>query len=160
MQALEQEGRRVRQGCVPVVLVEVNDGGLPGALAYSGAPVRARTVGFDLGAWGTRPSCPVCRAGRASRCGWASSRHSNEPSAAAATGCREEPGCLSYEVFRSEGSPERYVSIEKYVDPAAFAAHRAADHFREIGAARLMPLTTARDVRMYDQPFEIPPAGR
>ncbi|RKE23459.1 antibiotic biosynthesis monooxygenase [Streptomyces sp. TLI_171] len=63
-------------------------------------------------------------------------------------------------MFRSEGSPERYVSIEKYVDPAAFAAHRAADHFREIGAARLMPLTTARDVRMYDQPFEIPPAGR
>lgn len=77
-----------------------------------------------------------------------------------AAACREEPGCLSYDVFRSEDSPERYVSIEKYVDSAAFAAHRDSDHFRETGLARLMPLTTARDVRAYDQPREIPPAGR
>lgn len=27
--------------------------------------------------------------------------------------CREEPGCLAYDVFRSEDTPERYVSIEK-----------------------------------------------
>ncbi|MER7723280.1 antibiotic biosynthesis monooxygenase family protein [Streptomyces sp. NPDC096323] len=77
-----------------------------------------------------------------------------------ASACREEPGCLSYEVFRSEDTPERYVSIEKYVDSAAFAAHRDSGHFREIGLARLMPLATARDVRMYDQPHEVAPAGR
>ncbi|WP_328903771.1 antibiotic biosynthesis monooxygenase [Streptomyces sp. NBC_00441] len=77
-----------------------------------------------------------------------------------AAACREEPGCLSYDVFRSEDTPERYVSIEKYVDPAAFAAHRDSDHFREIGLTRLMPLATARDVRMYDQPREVSPAGR
>lgn len=75
-----------------------------------------------------------------------------------AAACREEPGCLSYDVFRSEDTPERYVSIEKYVDPAAFAAHRDSDHFREIGLTRLMPLATARDVRMYDQPREVSPA--
>ncbi|MCX5208570.1 antibiotic biosynthesis monooxygenase [Kitasatospora sp. NBC_00240] len=51
--------------------------------------------------------------------------------------CREEPGCLSYEVFRSEESPQRYVSIEKYADAAAFAAHRDSDHFREIGLERV-----------------------
>ncbi|MFF1868547.1 putative quinol monooxygenase [Kitasatospora herbaricolor] len=76
-----------------------------------------------------------------------------------AAACRAEPGCLSYEVFRSEESPERYVSIEKYADPAAFAAHRGSGHFREIGLARLMPLTTARDVRLYDAPREVPPAA-
>ncbi|MFI8930743.1 putative quinol monooxygenase [Streptomyces sp. NPDC053474] len=76
-----------------------------------------------------------------------------------AAACREEPGCLSYDVFRSEDSPERYVSIEKYVDSAAFAAHRDSDHFREIGLARLMSLATARDVRLYGQPSEIPPAA-
>ncbi|GHH65006.1 hypothetical protein GCM10018781_16700 [Kitasatospora indigofera] len=77
-----------------------------------------------------------------------------------AAACRAEPGCLSYEVFRSEESPERYVSIERYADAAAFAAHRESGHFREIGLARLMPLTTARDVQMYDPPREVPPAGR
>lgn len=75
-----------------------------------------------------------------------------------AAACREEPGCLSYDVFRSEDSPERFVSIEKYVDSAAFAAHRDSDHFREIGLARLMPLATARDVRMYDQSSDVRPA--
>lgn len=75
-----------------------------------------------------------------------------------AAACREEPGCVSYDVFRSEGTPERYVSIEKYVDSAAFVAHRDSDHFREIGLARLMPLAIARDVRMSDQPREVPAA--
>ncbi|WP_405897903.1 antibiotic biosynthesis monooxygenase [Streptomyces sp. NBC_00727] len=76
-----------------------------------------------------------------------------------AAACRAEPGCLSYEVFRSEDSPERYVSLEKYADAAAFAAHRDSDHFREIGLARLMPLATARDVQLYDQQAAVRPAG-
>ncbi|GCD96921.1 putative quinol monooxygenase [Embleya hyalina] len=74
-----------------------------------------------------------------------------------AAACREEPGCLSYEIFRSEDVPERFVFLEKYVDSAAFAAHRACDHYRDIGLARLLPLITAHDVRMYDRPREVPP---
>lgn len=77
-----------------------------------------------------------------------------------AEACRKEPGRLSYDVFHSEESPERYVSIEKYADTAAFAAHRDSDHFRETGLAKVIPLTVARDVRMYDQPREIPAAAR
>ena len=74
-----------------------------------------------------------------------------------AQACRTEPGCLSYEVFRSLDQPERCVSIEKYADSEAFAAHRATAHFREIGLGEVMPLVVARDVRMYDAPQDIPP---
>jgi quinol monooxygenase YgiN len=75
-----------------------------------------------------------------------------------AQACRAEPGCLSYEVFCSVEQPERYVSIERYADTEAFAAHRASDHFREIGLGEVMPLVIARDVRMYGAPMVIPPA--
>ena len=75
-----------------------------------------------------------------------------------AQACRTEPGCLSYEVFRSVDQPERYVSIERYADSEAFAAHRASAHFREIGLGEVIPLVVARDVRMYDAPRDIPPA--
>ena len=63
--------------------------------------------------------------------------------------CQSEPGCVSYEVFRSVERPERYVSIEQYVDAAAFAAHRDSGHFRDIGSGQVTPLVTARDVRMF-----------
>jgi quinol monooxygenase YgiN len=77
---------------------------------------------------------------------------------ALAEACRTEPGCLSYDLFHSVEQPERYVSIEKYVDDAAFAAHRASDHFREIGLARVMPLVVTREVQMYTPASDIPPA--
>ena len=76
-----------------------------------------------------------------------------------AEACRAEPGCLSYEVFRSVEQPEHYVSIERYADAEAFAAHRASDHFREIGLGEVMPLVVARDVQIYGAPLEVPPAG-
>ncbi|MEZ0095331.1 putative quinol monooxygenase [Streptacidiphilus sp. EB129] len=74
-----------------------------------------------------------------------------------AQACRTEPGCLSYEVFRSLDQPERCVSIEKYADREAFAAHRASAHFRDIGLGEVMPLVVARDIRMYDAPQDVPP---
>jgi quinol monooxygenase YgiN len=75
-----------------------------------------------------------------------------------AQACRTEPGCLSYDVFQSVEQPERYVSIEKYTDAAAFAAHRDSDHFREIGLAKVMPLVVRRDVQMYGPTSDIPAA--
>lgn len=76
-----------------------------------------------------------------------------------AQACRAEPGCLSYEVFCSVEQPERYVSIERYADAEAFAAHRASDHFRDIGLGEVMPLVVVRDVQMYGAPMAVPPAG-
>lgn len=71
--------------------------------------------------------------------------------------CRREPGCLSYDVFRSVEHPERYVEIEKYADAAAFAAHRASDHFREIGMGKLAPMAVSRDVQLFSAPAAVPP---
>ena len=73
-----------------------------------------------------------------------------------AQGCRAEPGCLSYELFCSVEHPERYVSIETYTDAEAFAAHRASDHFREVGLGEVVPLLVTRDVRMYGAPIAVP----
>ncbi|MFI0894952.1 putative quinol monooxygenase [Streptomyces sp. NPDC020983] len=73
--------------------------------------------------------------------------------------CRAEDGCLSFEVLRSGGTPGRFVSIERYTDGAAFAAHRASEHFREVGLGRVMPLTTAREVRMYVPAGDVTPAA-
>ncbi|HEY1175141.1 MAG TPA: putative quinol monooxygenase [Phytomonospora sp.] len=73
--------------------------------------------------------------------------------------CRAEPGCLSYEIFRSPDRPERYVSLEKYVDAEAFAAHRASEHFREVGVGQVMPLVVERDVQLYGAPQDVTPTG-
>ena len=64
---------------------------------------------------------------------------------------------MSYEVFRSLDQPERYVSIERYVDAGAFVAHRESEHFREIGLGQIMPLTVTRDVQMHTGSNPVPP---
>src|SRR5207247_6762667 len=74
-----------------------------------------------------------------------------------AAACRDEPGCLSYDLYRSVDKPERYVSIEKYADNAAFAAHRASQHFADLGANKVMPLLTSRDVQVCTNPELAPP---
>ncbi|HZX08345.1 antibiotic biosynthesis monooxygenase family protein [Kribbella sp.] len=71
--------------------------------------------------------------------------------------CRAEPGCLSYEIFRSVDQPERYLSIERYADKEAFTTHRSSAHFRQIGLGEVLPLVVARDIRMYDAPLDVPP---
>ena len=38
----------------------------------------------------------------------------------------QEPGCLEYRVFRSEGT---FCVLEKYENDDALAAHKAANHF-------------------------------
>jgi quinol monooxygenase YgiN len=43
---------------------------------------------------------------------------------------RDEPGCLRFDVSAVDGDPHRFFLYELYEDAAAFAAHRAAPHFR------------------------------
>jgi quinol monooxygenase YgiN len=74
-----------------------------------------------------------------------------------AQACRAEPGCLSYEIFRSTTRPERFMSIERYADVGALAAHRASAHFKEIGLGEVMPLVPDRDIVLYGAPIEVPP---
>ncbi|MGR6919874.1 putative quinol monooxygenase [[Actinomadura] parvosata] len=43
---------------------------------------------------------------------------------------RQEPGCLRFDVLRSEEDPHRFVLYEIYRDQAAFfTEHRAAPHY-------------------------------
>ena len=53
-----------------------------------------------------------------------------------------EPGCLSYEVFKGEEA-NTIVFVERYENEAATEAHRNSDHFKTIGA-RMAPLMAAR----------------
>jgi len=49
-----------------------------------------------------------------------------------------EPGCRLYALHRAK-APRTYVMLERYVDPAALAAHSQSAHFR--GAmGKLLPL--------------------
>jgi quinol monooxygenase YgiN len=43
-----------------------------------------------------------------------------------------EPGCMLYVLHRAE-TPGTYVFMERYVDDAAFEAHRKTEHMRTLG---------------------------
>ncbi len=43
-----------------------------------------------------------------------------------------EPGCKLYTLCRGE-APSTYFFLERYVDQAAVEAHRATDHFKDLG---------------------------
>jgi quinol monooxygenase YgiN len=43
-----------------------------------------------------------------------------------------EPGCQLY-VCAKAAAPQTYFFLERYDDEAAIAAHRASDHFKEMG---------------------------
>lgn len=51
---------------------------------------------------------------------------------------RQEPLCLSYELFVDQKDPGHFVFIETWPDRAALDAHCATEHFR-----RLVPLIDA-----------------
>ncbi len=43
-----------------------------------------------------------------------------------------EPGCKLYTLCKGE-APLTYVFLERYTDEAATQAHRASDHFKDLG---------------------------
>ncbi|WP_404384026.1 antibiotic biosynthesis monooxygenase [Knoellia locipacati] len=54
----------------------------------------------------------------------------------------DEPGCLRFDVCRSQSDPHHFVFYEIYRDEAALDAHRAAAHFaqwREAVARTVVP---------------------
>lgn len=62
---------------------------------------------------------------------------------------RNENGNLRYEYFRGVEDPLKIVILESYRTAADFDAHRETDHFREIGAGRIIPLLQDRTVATY-----------
>ncbi len=60
----------------------------------------------------------------------------------------EEPGCLGYEVLRGLDDGQRITIVERYRDRAAIDAHRDSAHYRELVAARIVPLLRDRQVEL------------
>jgi quinol monooxygenase YgiN len=44
-----------------------------------------------------------------------------------------EPGCEAYVLHKSTKDPTQFIWFEKYVDQAAFDAHRKTDHMKAMG---------------------------
>ena len=62
----------------------------------------------------------------------------------------EEPGCLAFEVYRSVDDRRRFLLLEKYVDQAAFDAHRETEHFAQVAIKQIRPLLDDRSVEVLD----------
>jgi quinol monooxygenase YgiN len=63
---------------------------------------------------------------------------------------QNEPGNQLYQLTRSRAEADTYKVLEIYKDDEAVAAHRAADHFREIGR-EMGPFMAGRpDVEILD----------
>jgi quinol monooxygenase YgiN len=69
---------------------------------------------------------------------------------------RAEPGCVQFDAIRSRENPDEIVLYEKYVDEAAFEAHRKSPHFATYIEGQVIALLTERTWQRYE---EILPAG-
>lgn len=61
----------------------------------------------------------------------------------------DEPGCLTFDVCRSEQDPDVFFLYEHYVDEEAFDTHRSTPHFRELIKGDTWPLLESRQPATY-----------
>jgi autoinducer 2-degrading protein len=66
----------------------------------------------------------------------------------------DEPGCIQFSAYQDAEDPTRFALFERYVDDAAFAAHRLTEHFRVNIEQRLVPMLEAREWRVYGDPLD------
>jgi quinol monooxygenase YgiN len=66
---------------------------------------------------------------------------------------RHEPGCLSYEVFRSSEDPQEFMLVEVYKDDAAVADHGKTAYFKSHVLDRAIPALQSRQRGLY-RPLE------
>jgi quinol monooxygenase YgiN len=62
----------------------------------------------------------------------------------------QEPGCKMYQVNRSPEQRDHFLLYEQYEDTAAFEAHRATPHFRELIEGTVIPLLERREREIYE----------
>lgn len=63
---------------------------------------------------------------------------------------QHEPGCLMYQVCRSQEEPDAFLLYEQYADEAALQAHRDAPHFKRIIEGTVIPMLETRERTFYD----------
>ena len=61
---------------------------------------------------------------------------------------RQEPGCLSYDLYEDAKDEESMVFIENWKDDAAIQAHFASEHFKA-GVASLAACLKDSDIAFY-----------
>jgi quinol monooxygenase YgiN len=64
---------------------------------------------------------------------------------------RAEPGCLSFEVYRSVDEPAEFIVHEQYRGPAEAEAHTSSEHYATIARDRIRPLLAERQVARYQR---------
>lgn len=62
---------------------------------------------------------------------------------------RAEPGCRTYEIFRSNDDPNAFMFFEQYDDEAALDAHRASPHFDRFGKNGIQKIAASRVATLY-----------
>lgn len=65
------------------------------------------------------------------------------------TATRAEKGCVQFEVSRSTDNRDEFVLYEKYVDEAAFDAHRETPHFKQNVLSLILPMLDERAWQKY-----------
>ena len=64
---------------------------------------------------------------------------------------RQEPGCLSYEIFQNFADPCDFTFVEEWANDAALDAHWAAPHVQDALARGVPLLAAAPDDRRYNK---------
>jgi quinol monooxygenase YgiN len=62
---------------------------------------------------------------------------------------RKEPGCELYIPTQDPENPRAFLFYEQYVDKAAFEAHGASPHFKELALGKLFGLMEGERVRSF-----------
>ena len=66
---------------------------------------------------------------------------------------RQEPGCMSYDVYRSSEDPHEFMLVELYKDEKAVTAHGSTDYFKSYVIERAIPALKTRQRGFY-RPLE------
>ena len=61
-----------------------------------------------------------------------------------------EPGCLTYQLYKSKKSDNDYIFMEQYVDQAALEAHGKTEYFQAAMPTLGACLAGAPDIQYYD----------
>lgn len=61
-----------------------------------------------------------------------------------------EPGCLTYQLYKAKGSSTEYIFMEQYASSDALKSHGQTDYFKAAGPRLGAVLAGAPDVQYFD----------
>jgi quinol monooxygenase YgiN len=64
---------------------------------------------------------------------------------------RQEPGCLSWEIFQNRADPCDFTCVEEWASDAALDAHWTTPHVQDALARGVLLLASPPDERRYDK---------